>query len=174
MRHLAKLCTALYFAQATYASAATQSPARTNADVVTRLSLVKVDDLDFGSLIVGPGGGSVIVSPGNVITITGAITRVGATGGRASFTGLGRRLQLVQVSLPQSSILLTRAGGTETATVDTFRLGLDSTLLQIGSLYAIVSTTGIFNINVGATLRLANNQRPGIYTGTFSLIAVYQ
>ena len=92
------------------AAAAADSNAIANAAVVRPNTLIKTDDLDFGTLVSGPTGGTVTVSPvTNSRTTGGGVTPVGGGAHRAEFQGTGGRL-LIFVS-GSTSVTLTRAGG---------------------------------------------------------------
>ena len=84
--------------------------ATANAAVVRPNTLIKTDDLDFGTLLGGPGGGTVTINPvTNGRSATGGATLVGSDGRRAVFQGTGG-IFLITVS-GSTSVTLTRAGG---------------------------------------------------------------
>ena len=91
-------------------AAGADSNAIANAAVVRPNTLIKTDDLDFGTLVSGPTGGTVTVNPvTNARTTGGGVTPVGGGAHRAEFQGTGGRL-LIFVS-GSTSVTLTRAGG---------------------------------------------------------------
>jgi Domain of unknown function (DUF4402) len=94
----------------------------------------------------------------------------------SSFAGRGANNQSVQISLAANSIQLTRVGGTQKMTVDTFIIGSTPTaqLTTNPRVFTIASPTGIFTFPVGATLRVGANQAAGNYLGTFAITLVYQ
>ena len=49
--------------------------ADSDAVVVSPLSLIPVDDLNFGTLIPGASGGTAIISPTGIRTVTGSVER---------------------------------------------------------------------------------------------------
>src|SRR3546814_14574603 len=62
--------------------------ATANAAVVRPNTLIKTDDLDFGTLLSGPAGGSVTINPvTNGRSAAGGATLVGNDGRRAVFPG---------------------------------------------------------------------------------------
>jgi hypothetical protein len=151
---------------------------QTQVTVVDRLSLVKEADLNFGTLISGPTPGTVTVSTASVRTVTGGVIMAGGTVSAASFAGFGRRTQAITISFGAPSILITRSGGTQTMTVNTFTpnpVG-GTGLNQLGNSgrHRITSATGLFDFPVGARLTVGANQAPGDYVGTFNVTVNYQ
>ncbi len=151
--------------------------ASANAIVVTPLSFFKVDDLSFGRLVAGTTAGTVAVAPDGTRTATGGVRLAsgGNTAKPARFAGQGAYNQTVAISVNATSNTMTRVGGTETMTFDTFVIGSSptTTLTTAPLSFYIGNTTGQFNFPVGATLRVKANQAPGTYTGTFSITLQY-
>ncbi len=144
--------------------------------VVTPLSFIQADDLEFGTMLAGPTAGTVTVSPFGVRTKTGGVTLVSGLVQPATFAGYGSTNQFVTISLTSNTYLMTRVGGTQTMQFDTFVIG-SNPLAQITTAprtFRIVSATGLFRFPVGATLRVGANQTPGNYTGTFAITLNYQ
>ena len=149
--------------------------------VVSSLSLVKSDDLNFANIIPTAAAGTVTVSPAGVRTATGGSVLAGGSPSAAAFSGLGARNQQVRISFGAASITLNRTGGGATMTVDTFTLQalVANGLSQIGAgngppRYRITSSTGLFSFTVGARLLVAGNQPGGLYTGSFNVTVDYQ
>lgn len=150
------------------------------ATVVGPGSIVKIDDLDFGKIVARPTAGTVILNPAtNVCTVTGAILHVGGCQA-ANFAGLGRRNFFVRITVSSPTNL---TGPGQTMVMDTMTLDTSPDLLfsplgngngNASRRYRIVSTNGIYNFQVGGTLRVNANQAPGIYSGTFTVTAQYQ
>ena len=149
--------------------------AEADTEIVTRLSLIKDDDLFFGSIIRGTTAGTVTIAPSGARTATGGVTLVPSTFQPARFAGYGRNNQSVQISMSANSITLDRVGGGATMTVDTWIIGSTPTaqLSTVPLVFTISSSTGIFNFPLGATLRVGANQPSGTYTGTFSVTVNY-
>jgi Domain of unknown function (DUF4402) len=146
--------------------------------VVSALSFLTVQDLDFGDIVAAPTAGTVIVAPTGVRTKTGAVTLVTGSGNEqpARFAGRGTRLQTVLIKLQASPTTLTRISGTETMILDTLVIGSSPTVVLTTSpqAFTITSPTGIFNFPVGGTLHVNANQVPGDYLGTFTIDLQYQ
>lgn len=147
--------------------------------IVPRLSLVKSADLDFGQIMASSAtAGSVTVTPTGSRSAGGGATLAGGTVTAGEFTGFGTRNQLVVFSFGAPSVVLTRVGGTQTMTADTFTMAPSASgnLNQLGNSgrWRITSNSGMFTLPVGATLRVGAAQAPGEYLGTFTLTAVYQ
>lgn len=147
--------------------------------IVPRLSLVKTSDLDFGQIMASSTtAGSVTVSPTGARSAGGGASLAGGSATAGAFTGFGARNQLVTFAFGAPSVVLTRAGGTQTMTADTFTMAPSTAggLNQLGNSgrWRIISNSGLFTLPVGATLRVGPAQAPGDYVGTFTLTAVYQ
>ncbi len=156
--------------------AASQS-AKADVTIVTPLSFIKDEDLDFGTMIRGTTAGTVVVPPTGARTATGGVTLGPGGFGASRFAGFGASGQTVQISVAANSITINRVGGGGSMTVDTFMIGSSPTWTAITtapSNFTIGSTNGIFNFAMGATLRVGANQAPGDYIGTFTVILNYQ
>lgn len=149
--------------------------ARAEAIIVTRLSLIKTEDLDFGKIIAGNTAGTVRITPAGVRTATGGTTLASGDSHPAGFAGYGYRNQNVGIWLSTSPIRLTRVGGTERMTVDTFVIGStpQATITTSATSFRIASTDGMFAFPLGATLRVGARQPPGVYRGSFTLLIQY-
>jgi Domain of unknown function (DUF4402) len=146
------------------------------ATIVTRLSFIKTQDLDFGQIVPSNSAGTVTIAPGGTRSSTGGVMLVGDPGQPARFAGYGFRNQTVLISLSSLTGTLQRKGGTETMRFDTFIIG-STPQVQLSTAplsFRIASTTGQFAFPVGATLRVAARQRPGTYLGTFTILLQYQ
>lgn len=177
------LCAALMLAlgigtpQCAQAQVQASATARAEAVVVTNLTFVKVDDLNFGSIIPGTTAGTVVLSPAGVRTRTGG-ARLASSGTvqPASFAGKGTFNQQVRINLISNTTTLTRVGGGGTMTMDTFIIGSTPTaqITTTPRTFRIGSSNGIFLFPVGATLRVKANQAPGTYVGSFTISVEYQ
>jgi Domain of unknown function (DUF4402) len=155
---------------------AAQRPAKADATIVTPLSFIKDEDLNFGTFLPATTAGTVVVSPAGVRTKTGALILVGNDQLAARFAGFGRLGQGVAVSMGSTSITVTRVGGTQTMQVDTWIIGSTPTaqLTTNPTVFTIAAANGIFNFPLGATLHVNANQAPGTYVGTFNITLNYQ
>lgn len=145
--------------------------------VVAQLSFFKVDDLNFGKIIAGTTAGTVTVTPtGSRSATGGAKLASDPTVKPARFAGKGSRNQTVVIAVLSNTSTLTRVGGTQKMTMDTFVIGSSptATLTTAPLAFSIAAPTGIFTFPVGATLRVGANQTPGTYSGTFTITLAYQ
>lgn len=149
--------------------------ARAEAIVVTRLSLIKTEDLEFGKIIAGNTAGTVRITPAGVRTATGGVRLANGDSHPAAFSGYGYRNQNVGIWLSSSPIRLTRVGGIERMTIDTFVIGStpQATITTSPSSFRIASADGMFAFPLGATLRVGARQVPGVYRGSFTLMIQY-
>lgn len=152
------------------------APAIAKSVIVSRLSFLNAEELEFGTLLAGTTAGTVTVSPGGVRTATGGVTLVGGLVQPARFAGQGTVNQTVLVSLTASPSTLQRVGGTETMTLDQLTIGSTPTALLTTApqAFRISSPTGIFNFPIGGRLSVNANQAPGDYVGTFTVTLNYQ
>lgn len=140
-------------------------------------SISTSQNLSFGTFTPG-GGGTVVVSPAGARTATGGVTLFTAaqfsqpaaasyivanpSNGVSSFT----------ITLPASSVILTRTGGTATMSVGTFTsnpvTGQGTNKKGFGQLAG-----GSGNFTVGATLTVGASQAAGTYTGTYSVTVAF-
>lgn len=98
------------------ASAATGSGMST-ATLVTPLSVVKTDDLNFGDLVAPATAGTATINASTDARSTAnRVTPAGVMPKAAHFTAAGHVGAIALIALP-TSISLTRSGGTETMTV---------------------------------------------------------
>ncbi len=151
--------------------------ANADAAVVTPLSFITDQNLDFGAIIAGATAGTVVVPPTGARTKTGGTILIGSSFLPARFAGLGASGQQVQLSVGANSYSVPRNGGGAPAmTLDTFIVGSTPTaqLTSNPLVFVIGSATGIFSFPLGATLRVGANQPAGVYQTTFSVTLVYQ
>lgn len=144
--------------------------------VVSQLSFLTVEDLEFGRMVRGTTAGTVTIAPDGTKTSTGGVTPVGGGHQPARFAGKGSFNQFVQVSITATPITITRVGGGATMTVSNFVIGSTPTapITTAPRTFRITSPTGIFNFPIGARLNVGANQMDGNYQGTFTIVLNYQ
>ena len=142
--------------------------------VVTTLSFIQVEDLDFGQVISGNTAGTVTISTMNVRTSTGGVVPVGNSFQFGKFAGRGTQNQRITIQIAPAIVPLLGPG--LPMTVTNLTVGTDGTLNQSGasSNYRIVPADGIFWFNVGGQLNVGANQAAGAYSGVFTATLVYQ
>lgn len=167
IRKLLRLAALAYaFGLGAHPAFAGTATADAEATVVRPLSLVKTEDLVFGSMIPGATAGTVTIAPATgVQTRTGGVTLGAADYHRAEFLGMAQVGILTTVSLPAASTTLTRVGGGASMTAT---LGVEG-----GTGIRWFPGTGIQTFRVGGTLSVAAHQPVGQYVGTFTLQVDY-
>ena len=164
-----RLAAALLAALSAMPSAAIAAPARATGtatvDLLSPLTIQKLQDLDFGTVAVTTAGTAVIDPVANSISTTGGLVAAGGTPHAALFRGAASQNSVVNIKLPKQPITLTRVGGTETVTVSNFTLD--------GPTKRQMAQATTFDIKVGATLTVPAGQIAGQYTGTFDVTAQY-
>lgn len=162
---------ALIAAQPAYAGT---MPGSGEITIVSPLSFVIDDNLEFGAVVRGTTAGTVTITPTGTRTQTGGVTLINGGGHKpALFAGQGTFLQRVEISLGASSISLTGPGAP--MVVRDFVLGSTPTavLTTTPLSFRIASLNGVFSFPVGATLDVGANQAPGVYSGNWSITLNY-
>ena len=181
------VCAALALALAALLSSPAQAQTATaqgsaTAVIVTPLTLVKVQDLNFGRIVARPTAGTVTVDVNTgACTMTGITIHQGACQ-FAEFAGMGARRMTVRFQIPTNVTLTGPAGAT--MLVDKMTLGTQPGLTFLGGngnglgngnrRYSIDSNSGIFTFRVAGRLNVGANQRAGVYTGSFNVTVQYQ
>ena len=146
-------------------------PATTDSDgralILVPLTLTKIDDLDFGTVIPSAVSGVVIINATTGHrTFAGGVTGIPSlSGNRAYFGGAGVPNQPVFVMLSPPAQLTSAAGDT----IDVLGLTIDGSPIR-----TIDPTTRAFFVGVGGTLLIGANQPEGDYTADFSMTVDYQ
>lgn len=161
---------------------------RTQAVVVAPLSVVKVQDLDFGRIVPMPTAGTVTVDTvSGGCTVTGAVRQVGICH-LARFDGMGTKNMNARINLT-SVVSLTGPG--QTMVLDQVILAPNATISLAGNSnangkgvgltqggngarYQITTNSGIYSLYVGGRLNVNANQAGGVYTGSISITVQYQ
>lgn len=148
-------------------AAPTASPTRpaAQAALMRPLTLTKLADMDFGYLGVTTAGTAIIDPVTNTLAVTGGVIRLGGSPRAARFAGATSSSAVVNIKIPNNTVLLTRVGGTETIQLNAFTLD--------GQSKRTMARAGVFEFAVGATLRPAASQLEGVYTGTFEVTIQY-
>lgn len=155
------------------AAFAQTSNAETDAVVVSPLSLVPVDDLNFGNLIPGLIGGTARVSTAGVRTVTGSVVAAGGTVSNAEFQGFGTRNRFVYISSGSGTYILNRIGGGANMTMRALTLQADNlSPTFLPGLFRIASTD-VITLRIGATLDVGPSQQSGVYEATFPITMNY-
>jgi|TARA_R100001244_G_scaffold39766_8_gene35939 hypothetical protein len=155
------------------AAFAQSASGETDAVVVSPLSLVPVEDLNFGSLIPGETGGTVVISPAGIRTVSGSVVAAGGTVGNAEFQGYGSRNRFVYISTASSSYRLDRVGGGANMRMRALTLQADNLApVFFPGLFRITSTN-VITLRIGATLDVGANQQAGTYEASFPITMNY-
>ncbi len=165
-----KFLVAAAMAAATVPATAAPVPATASASgralILVPLSLTKIDDLDFGSVIPSGTSGVVALDPStSARTFAGGVAGVPSSPGhRGYFGGAGTANQQVVVTIVPPT-QLTSVGGDAIPVL---------ALTQDGSpIRTIHPVTRTFFVGVGGILMINANQPEGVYSATFSVIANY-
>jgi Domain of unknown function (DUF4402) len=158
-------------ASAAVPAAAAPVPATTDAGgravILVPLTLTKIDDLDFGTMISTSSSGTVSLdaTTGNRLFAGGVSGVASAAGHRAYFGGAGTPSQPVIVTINQPATL----GDGNGNTIIVLALTQDGSPIR-----TIDPVTRTFFVGVGGILMLNANQPDGLYSANFSVTAQYQ
>lgn len=160
------------------ARAAQTAPNTASAILIQPLSIVKAEDMDFGTIIPETGG-TVVLEPTLVptCTATGGVIRSGVCQ-PTEFVGAGSVNQRVRVRLPpQARMTVSNGAGSTMRVTDMTVNGTPDLIVVRESVrnfrFRIVHPSGIFYFRVGGTLNVGANQPVGTYTGTFDVEIFY-
>ena len=178
LRALACLVLAGLLALPAAAQAAENGPNTASVILIQPLSIVKSEDLDFGTIIPETGG-TVVLAPTLVptCTTTGGVIRSGVCQ-PAEFVGAGSVNQRVRVRLPPQARMTVSNGAGATMQVTDMDVSGSPDLVVLRETvrnfrFRILHPTGIFYFRVGGTLNVGANQPVGTYTGTFDVDIFY-
>jgi uncharacterized protein DUF4402 len=149
------------------APVAATNDASGRATLLIPLTLTKIDDLDFGTMISSGSSGTVALNATTSNrTFAGGVTGVtSAAGHRGYFGGAGSPSQQVIVFISPPATLANSNGDT----IDVLALTLDGSPIR-----SIDPVTRSFFVGVGGILMLNANQPDGDYSATFTVTAQYQ
>lgn len=129
------------------------------------LSIVKLRDLDFGTLLRPTSAGTAIINPTtDARTTSGGVIAAGGTPQAAQFYTYATGNQVLQVTRGPLPVL-SRAGGG--ASMNVTQLTLNGPVLRT------IGTAGLLDLRVGGTLAVAANQMAGSYSGSFQITVTY-
>lgn len=147
------------------APVAPPSPAQGSALILKPLTLTKLGDLSFGTIVTSNVAGTVAIpADGSAPIITGGISHIPSdTGARARFAGAGTAGQQIIVIADNPLTLSNGLGDT----VNVLAITLD------GPNVRTIDATRAFYVNVGGILYVAANQPEGLYEATLNVTAWY-
>lgn len=150
-------------------AAAAPVAASPNADgralILVPLTLTKVADLDFGTVVSSATAGTVTIDEATgARTVAGGVTAVASdAGNRAQFAGAGTPSQLVDISISTVPASLSDGLGNSIPVA----LTLEATQVTIDA-------TRAFTVGVGGTIDVGADQPDGDYNAPFEVTANYQ
>lgn len=157
---------AIAFGAVPAAAATPATQADGKALVLVPLTLTKIQDLDFGSVVPSPVSGVVTINASTgARTFAGGVTLVPSDAGfRAYFGGAGTPNQQVIMTINPPAQLTDLNGDT----IDVLGITMDGPPIRT------IDSTHAFFVGVGGTVQIAANQPDGVYTATFDVTANYQ
>lgn len=174
--YIAALAATAAFASPAMAQTTDTEQATARGTVLLPLTLTRVQDLDFGTVLASPLAGSVTIdADSGARSFGGGVTLLAFnTGQRAVFNGVGTDGQQVDVSLtPPAGGVLNRVGGGATVTISSMTLDSQGTGTAFNRSLTINDVNGAFQVGVGGTFAIAANQMNGVYQATFDVTVDY-
>ena len=139
--------------------------------VLQPLTLTKVDDLDFGTILASAIAGSVTIdSDTGSRSSTGGITEVASNPGqRALFAGAGTSGQLVNLTLtpPTGGVLVSTTNAADLIAVTSLTMDNGNQASRT------IGLGGTFQVGVGGVFAIAGSQPNGLYKADFDLTVDY-
>lgn len=131
--------------------------------ILVPLTLTKIADVDFGTVISSSSSGTVsIAADGSGQSVTGGVTPVAsAPGARGQFAGAGTPNEQVNLFLAPPASLKDGNGNSLPISMN-----LETTSV-------VIDATRAFFVGVGGTVTVGANQPDGLYSGTFTVLAQY-
>ena len=138
--------------------------------VLQPLTLTKVSDLDFGTIIASNTAGTVSINADSgARAVGGGVTAVPSyPGSRGLFAGAGTAGQGVILSLTAPSVLVSTTNAADTLVVTGLALDNGNTLNRT------IDNTSAFAVGVGGNFAIAAGQPNGLCTAQFTVTASYQ
>jgi hypothetical protein len=148
------------------APVAAPTPGQGKALILIPLTLTKIDDLDFGTIVTSPVSGTVTINASTGARgVAGGVTAVASDAGhRARFAGAGTPNQQVIVVVTPPATLDNVSGDT----IPVLALTLDGSPIR-----TIDPVTRAFFVGVGGIIQINANQPEGVYQANFDVTANY-
>ncbi len=150
------------FSQATPPTASATAVVRANIQVP--ISITKMSDLNFGTMIATPLAGRVTVDPFGVRTATGGVVLANTSVFGVSAAGF-------QVNGEPNTTFSLLLPITAQMTYGAYSMLVDGFITD-GAPYKL-SVNGGQHLSVGASLSVGANQAPGLYSGSFTVTVAY-
>lgn len=169
MRHCKLLLAAALAAMATpclSAPVAAPQPATSRALLLVPLTLTKIDDLSFGTIVPSAVSGAVSIN-----ATTGARTIIGGVSGVSS--DLGNRAYFATAGSPNQQVIVTLTQPVELTNVGGDTIPVLALTLDGANVRTINPTTRNFFFGIGGIIFVNANQPEGLYQATFDVTATY-
>jgi hypothetical protein len=151
VRILSVMIIGLVFSASVYGQSSATATA--SATIVGPIAIANTTNMNFGNVAVGASGGTVVMTPAGVRSVTGGVTLPATAGtvSAAAFNVTGVDTYTFAITLPVAAVTIT--SGANTMTVTNFT----STPSGTGTI------SGTTSLTVGATLNVSANQPSGNY-----------
>lgn len=138
------------------------------AEILTPVSVIETELLNFGKIIIGIGGGSVTILPNGERISTGNIIILDDKFTAGNFLLSGIPESIVTIQLPTIPQKIYNSNGTSEISIDKF-----TSNSPVGG-QIMRQYDGKSEINVGATLYISNvDNQIGYYSGSYEVVFTY-
>lgn len=138
--------------------------ANASVTLITPISITKTADLNFGTFVASSSSGTITITPGGTVSVSGGVTEIsGGDKSAATFTVAGETGQSYVITLPTTGVALNSSIEGESLMLNAFTSNPTDT--------GIVGTDG--TISVGGTLTIPADSKADTYTGTFDVTVNY-
>jgi hypothetical protein len=146
---------------------AAPTPATGRALILVPLTLTKIDDLDFGTIVTSPLPGVVVIDPA-----TGARTFFGGVSGAASYPG--QRARFAGAGTPSQAVIVTITPPLQLTNTAGDAIPVLALTTEGGAVHTIDAVTRAFFFGVGGIIQVNADQPEGLYSANFTVTANYQ
>jgi hypothetical protein len=149
------------------APVAAPTPAEGKALLLVPLTLTKIDDLDFGTIVTSASSGVVVID-----AATGARSLFGGVSGVTS--AVGHRARFAGAGTPNQAVVVTVAAPLELASIAGDKIPVLALTTEGGPIHTIDPVTRAFFFGVGGIITINADQPEGVYQANFTVTANYQ
>ena len=167
---LAVMALAICGAGSAMAANTNSATATSTSVVVTPITVAKSVDMSFGNIAGGATSGTVTLTPGGALSVTGGAVKAGGTPAAAKFDVSGSGSLTYAIDYTGTATALTSGSDSMpfAAVSDTTASAKTSGTVGTGAL-----TAGAQSIYVGGVLTVGINQNAGTYTGNIAVAVNY-
>jgi hypothetical protein len=147
--------------------------ANATATVKKALTIVKVNNLAFGTFAGLNTEASTVAVATNNSRASSTSDIIGNDGAAATFTITGEPSSIIAITLPSSDIVVADLAGTDPGAAMSITSSSFITDAANNAAVTLTAGTGVVTLKVGATLNVGIAQKAGTYSGSFAVSVNY-